>query len=120
MKSVLAVDDSKMILDLIDMTLSFEDFEVETASNADEAIAKIQKSQYDIGIFDVNMPGKSGLELVPIVKGMANGKSMKIVMLTTESSPELQAKAKASGAKAWVVKPFESENLIKLLNLLSQ
>lgn len=118
MKKVLAVDDSTVVLGLVDVALSLEDYEVDTAANPNEAIKKIEKQSYDIGIFDVNMPGMTGLELIPIVKSMENGKNMKIVMLTTESSEEMQSQAKKAGAKAWMIKPFKDDELLQLLNML--
>ena len=116
---ILIVDDAPMILNLLDTALSLEDHEVTKANNAEEAIEKVKGSKFDLGIFDVNMPGKSGLELIPIVKSMENGKNMKIVMLTTESSDDMKNKAKAAGAKAWMVKPFKNDELIQLVNMLA-
>lgn len=117
---ILIVDDSAMILVLLENALSLEDHEVEKARDAEEAIDMVTTFKFDIGIFDVNMPGKSGLELIPIIKSMENGKDMKIVILTTESSEEMKTKAKLAGAKAWLVKPFQNDQLIELVNLLAK
>lgn len=117
---ILIVDDAKMILDLLDTTLSLEDHDVTKATNADQAIEAIKKEKFDLAIFDVNMPGKTGLELIPIAKSMENGKDLKIVMLTTESSEDMKNKAKAAGAKAWIIKPFKNEELIQLVTILGK
>lgn len=115
---ILIVDDAPMVLDLLDMALSMEDHEVVKAESAEVAIEKVKVSKFDLAIFDVNMPGISGLELIPVVKSMENGKDIKIIMLTTESSDEMKAQAKAAGAKAWIVKPFKNEEIIQLINML--
>lgn len=93
-EKVLIVDDSPMVLNIIETALSLEDYDVVRASNADEALKKIEEGKFDFGIFDVNMPGKTGIELVPLVLNHPNGKSMKIVILTTESSAEIRKKEK--------------------------
>ena len=85
---------------------------------ADEALKKIEEGKFDFGIFDVNMPGKTGIELVPLVLNHPNGKSMKIVILTTESSAEIRKKGEDAGASAWMVKPFKNAEMIDLLKQL--
>ncbi|MCB1189206.1 MAG: response regulator [Leptospiraceae bacterium] len=120
MKKVLTVDDSPMVLNLLEIALSMEDYEVDQANNPKEAIEKVKENTYDFGIFDVNMPGMTGLELIPIVKSMENGKNMKIIMLTTESGDEMQKQAKQAGAKAWLIKPFKDDDLIQLMSALSK
>lgn len=78
----------------------------------------LQKEKFDIGIFDVNMPGQNGIELTRDVLKMENGKNMKIVILTTESSEDLQTQGKNTGAVGWTVKPFEGGDLLELVKML--
>ncbi|MEM7180713.1 MAG: response regulator [Spirochaetota bacterium] len=115
MKQVLIVDDSAMVRNIVALALKMQNYEVTQASDGLEALEKVAEMRFDFGIFDVNMPNISGLELIPKVLATDNGKDMKIVMLTTESSDEMRAQAQKSGAKAWIVKPFENENLLALL-----
>lgn len=115
---ILIVDDAPNVLKILDTTLSLEDHEVTKANNADDAMAKINAEKFDIGIFDVNMPGKTGIELTKEALQTENGKDMKIIMLTTESSDEMKKKGKEAGAKAWMVKPFQNDDLIALINKL--
>jgi two-component system, chemotaxis family, chemotaxis protein CheY len=118
--NILIVDDAPMILNLLDATLSMADHEVTQAKSPKEAIEHVKTSKFDIGIFDVNMPGMTGIELISVVKAMENGKDLKIVILTTESSDELRNQAKTAGAKAWIVKPFKNDELLQLIDMLSK
>ncbi|MBL0955347.1 MULTISPECIES: response regulator [Leptospira] len=118
MARILTVDDAPAVLKILNLVLTTDGHEVETASNGMEALEKIQNSKFDIGIFDVNMPGMTGIELTEKTLKTENGKSMKIVMLTTESSEEMKNKGKAAGAVGWLVKPFANESLTKLISQL--
>ena len=60
----------------------------------------------------------TGIELTEKALKSDNGKTMKIVMLTTESSEEMKNKGKAAGAVGWLVKPFANESLAKLISQL--
>ena len=118
MKKILAVDDANTVLKIVNLTLSDEGYEIKTATNADEAKKILQNEKFDLGIFDVNMPGQNGIDLTKDALAMPNGKDMKIVILTTESSEELKIAGKNAGAVAWLVKPFDGEDLLELVNQL--
>ncbi|MCB1158046.1 MAG: response regulator [Leptospiraceae bacterium] len=118
MKKVLIVDDAPMVLKILDMALSMEGYEVTKAGNGNEALDRIKEQKFDVGIFDVNMPGMTGIELIPKALSLPNGKDMQIVMLTTESSQEMQKQARDAGASAWIIKPFKNDDLINLLGEL--
>ncbi|MCC6274903.1 MAG: response regulator [Leptospiraceae bacterium] len=118
MKRILAVDDASTVLKIVNMTLSEEGYEVKTALNAEEAKKILQNEKFDLGIFDVNMPGQNGIDLTRDVLTMPNGQGMKVVILTTESSEELKTAGKNAGAVAWLVKPFEGEDLLELVKQL--
>ncbi|MGV3667566.1 MAG: response regulator [Leptospira bouyouniensis] len=118
MARILTVDDAPAVLKILNLVLTTDGHEVESASNGMEALEKIQNSKFDIGIFDVNMPGMTGIELTEKTLKSENGKTMKIVMLTTESSEEMKNKGKAAGAVGWLVKPFANESLTKLISQL--
>lgn len=118
MKKVLAVDDSPTVLKIVDFTLSEEGYEVKRAPNAEVAKQMMETEIFDIGIFDVNMPGQNGIDLTRDIKTSPNGKNMKIVIVTTESSEELKAAGKNAGAVGWLVKPFEGNDLLDLVSQL--
>lgn len=118
MRKVLIVDDAPSILKIMETFLTLEGCNVTKASNAEAAIEKIKAQKFDIGIFDVNMPGKNGIELTKIALGMENGKDMKILILTTESSDSLRQQGIEAGASGWLLKPVKNEDLSAILNML--
>lgn len=79
------------------------------AANADVAMI----------ISDVNMPNMSGIEMVEAINSAGKNVGLPIVMLTTEGSGELINRAKAAGAKGWLVKPFKPDQLIAAVTKLT-
>lgn len=110
-KKILIVDDSKTIRQQVSFTLSKGGYEVIEAEDGIDGISKLEANQ-DIAmvISDVNMPNMDGLEMLETLK--AKGSAVPIVMLTTEGAAELIQRAKQAGAKGWLVKPFQPEQLV--------
>lgn len=98
MAKVLAVDDSISIRQMVSHTLQDAGYEVETAADGREALAKAQKARFDVIISDVNMPVPvmTGFEFVKAVRMQSQYKFTPILMLTTETSPEKNKRAKQS------------------------
>ena len=117
-KKVLIVDDSKTIRQQVSFTLTKGGYEVVEAEDGNDGLAKLQGNP-DIAmiISDVNMPNMDGLEMVEKIK--ASGSKVPIVMLTTEGAADLIDRAKAAGAKGWLVKPFKPEQLVAAVNKLA-
>lgn len=119
MKKILITDDAPTVLKLLEFTLTDAGYTVEKASNANEAMSVLEaKGPFDMGIFDVNMPGKTGIELTKDVLAHPKGKNMKILILTTESSEEMKNKGREAGAKGWLIKPFNDEDLLAVVEKL--
>lgn len=119
MKEILLCDDAPTVLKLMDMILSEEGYKVTKSGNAEEAIRKISDNpNFALGIFDVNMPGKTGIELTKEVLSHPNGKNMKIIIVSTEASDHLKEEGKKSGVKAWLTKPYDDEDLIEVVQKL--
>lgn len=118
MTNILIVDDSPTIIKVLEFTLEDAGYNVDSANNAEEAIVRVEQKKYDIGIFDVNMPGKNGIELTGDVLSSPNGSNMKIVILTTETGEKLKAAGKEVGVNAWLVKPFEDDVLMSVVSKL--
>ena len=117
--NILVVDDSATMRMIIVKSLRQAGFEAATvieASGAKEALQKLAAGGVDLMLSDVNMPEISGIELIKVVKmKMPN---LPIVMVTTESSPEMKQTMIAAGASAIITKPFPPEEMQKILGPL--
>lgn len=115
MSNILIVDDSMTMRQMVNFTLSSAGHTVTEAGSTDEALLNAQKQRYDLVISDVNMPGRSGIELVSELRKLGDYKFVPIILLTTESQPEMKSKGRAAGATGWIVKPFDPEALLGVL-----
>lgn len=115
MAQILTVDDSVTMRQMVKFTLSSAGHEVDEAGNVDEALERVRAKRFDLVIADVNMPGKSGIDLVRALRALPAFKFTPILMLTTESEPALKQAGKAAGATGWIVKPFDPDTLLSVL-----
>lgn len=112
---VLAIDDSRTIRELLRSCLENAGFEVTAAEDGVDGVEKFPGSAPDVVITDINMPRMDGFGVIEAIrKGDANA-SVPILVLTTESAPELKARARDSGATGWIVKPFDDASLVSVL-----
>lgn len=119
-KKILIVDDSRTIRQQVSFTLSKGGYKVVEAEDGVQGIAKL-KAEGDVAmvISDVNMPNMNGLEMLESIKKDDSINKVPIIMLTTEGSGDLISRAKAAGAKGWLVKPFEPDQLIAAVTKLA-
>ena len=119
-KKILIVDDSRTIRQQVSFTLSKGGFKVVEAEDGVQGLAALRR-EGDVAmvISDVNMPNMDGLTMVENIQKDASISAIPVVMLTTEGSGELITRAKAAGAKGWLVKPFEPEQLIAVVAKLT-
>jgi two-component system, chemotaxis family, chemotaxis protein CheY len=117
-KKILIIDDSNTIRQQVRAALA--SYEIVEAADGVEGLEAIEGRQ-DLGIVlcDVNMPRMGGLEMLELVSAKGKLGSLPIVMLTTEGQPALVQRAKAAGAKGWIVKPFKPELLLATVRKLS-
>ncbi len=118
-KTVLTVDDSKSIRDMIDFTLSPLGYRIIGAENGAEGLKKFQSEPVKLVITDLNMPVMNGIDFIREVRKLPRGAGVPIVMLTTETKPEMKAAGKAAGATGWINKPFDSAMLIAVARKLA-
>jgi len=115
-QTVLVVDDSKTMRDMVTFTLTGAGYQVVQAGDGKEAVGKLSNgSKPALVVTDLNMPEMDGLELIKEIRKMPALKFTPILMLTTESSDEKKAAGKAAGATGWIVKPFNPEQFLKIL-----
>ena len=111
---VLAEDEAIIRLDLRE-TLQEEGYEVVgDVGRGDQAVEMVDSLKPDVAIFDIKMPGMSGLEAAKIV---SDKKICPVVMLTAFSQREIIQQARDAGALAYLVKPFQKTDLVPAIEL---
>ena len=111
-KHILVVDDSVSIRQMVEMTLKGAGYTVTTAQDGQEAFDKCKSQQFNFVLTDQNMPRMDGLTLIKSLRGLANYRTIPIVVLTTEAGDDMKAKGRAAGATGWMVKPFDPQKLL--------
>ena len=105
-KTILVVDDSASIRQVVGIALKGAGYEVVEACDGKDAMGKLDGRKIHLIISDVNMPNMDGISLVKQVKANPTYKFTPIIMLSTESGDSKKQEGQAAGAKAWLVKPF--------------
>ena len=114
MKKILYVDDAHSLRQLVDMVLS-KHYELSLAENGAVGLDMAKQSHFDLIISDINMPVMNGFELLEALRKQDEYKFTPILMLTTEASAEMKEQGKQSGATGWLIKPFDPEKLLKVI-----
>ena len=114
--NVLAVDDSRTIRDMLRLTLTEAGMTAHLAEDGRHGLEVLAGLDPDAIITDINMPR---LGFINAVRQTDRHRTVPILVLTTESSPELKARARAAGATGWIVKPFDPEKLVRALHLVA-
>jgi len=115
MQSILAVDDSASMRQMVAFTLKGAGYNVIEAADGQEALEKARAQQVDLVLTDQNMPRMDGITLVKQLRSMQAFSGTPMLILTTESSDEMKAKGKAAGATGWLVKPFDPAKLLDVV-----
>lgn len=117
--SVLAVDDSRTMRDMISLALESEGMEVHLAEDGVHGLEVLRATAPDVIITDINMPRLDGFGFIDAVREREETRTTPILVLTTESSEELKARARAAGATGWIVKPFAQDKLVRALRMVA-
>ena len=112
MATILAVDDSTTLRQMVSMSLKSAGYQVVVANDGQEALRTAQSRQVDLVLTDINMPVMDGITLVKELRKLGNYRLTPILMLTTESASDMKQKGKAAGATGWLVKPFDPDKLL--------
>ena len=112
MATILAVDDSASMRQMVSFTLKGAGYDVIEAEDGQKALDKAKVSSVDLVLTDVNMPVMDGIELVRNLRTLSDYKFTPILMLTTESAGDKKMEGKSAGATGWLVKPFNPEQLL--------
>jgi DNA-binding NtrC family response regulator len=110
---LLIVDDESRFLDAIATRLRKRGFDVDTAANGPEAIAKAREKRYDVALLDLKMPGMDGGEVLRVLK--REHEFLEVVILTGHGSLESAVELTKLGAFGYLPKPYELEKLLDTL-----
>ena len=113
--TILTVDDSASMRQMVTFTLTGAGFEVVEAVDGQDGLAKLAGKKVNMVITDLNMPNMDGIEMIRNIRAIPEYKFIPIVLLTTESQDEKKKEGKAAGATGWIVKPFKPEQLLAVI-----
>ena len=112
-KKILVVDDEPDILKVVTFRVKKLEYEVVTATNGQEALDLIQKEEPDLILLDIELPVMNGYEVCQRVKTNEKLKHIPIIFLTASSASKIAEKVKEFNADDYLIKPFDSEELLK-------
>jgi len=115
-KTIMTVDDALTMRKVISFTLKGAGFDVIEAQDVVAALGVLKGRAVDAIISDVNMPNMDGLELTRQLRQLPAFARTPIILLTTESDPEIKNRGRAAGATGWIVKPFQPEQLLAVMS----
>lgn len=117
-KKILCVDDSASIRQLVGLTLTTAGYSVIEAGDGQEALGKVQATDVNLIVTDLNMPTMDGLTMIRKLRQLPSCRGVPIIFLTTESSDDKKREAKEAGATGWITKPFRQEQLLAVVKKL--
>ena len=117
--TVLAVDDSRTMREMIRMALVPAGMQVHVAEDGVHGVEVLEGIEPDAIITDINMPRMDGFGFIDAVRGQDEHRATPILVLTTESAPELKTRARNAGATGWIVKPFDPVKLVKAIKMVA-
>jgi two-component system chemotaxis response regulator CheY len=116
MASILLVDDSTSMREMVSFTLREAGHEVSEAEDGVEALAFANKTPVNLVITDVNMPNMDGITLTAELRTLDDYKFIPILILTTETGTAKKEQGKVAGATGWIEKPFDPDHLLATVN----
>ncbi|GGX12888.1 response regulator [Pigmentiphaga litoralis] len=114
-KTILVVDDSASVRQVVGLTLRGAGYTVIEAADGEAALAQLTGQRVHLILSDVNMPRLDGIGFLKAVKQLPAYRFTPVVMLTTESQEERKREGQIAGAKAWIVKPFQPAQLLSAI-----
>ncbi|MCR9137865.1 MAG: response regulator [Alphaproteobacteria bacterium] len=113
--TVLTVDDSRTIRNMLLMTLSGAGYDTLQAEDGVHGLEVLGGSAPDVIITDINMPRMDGFGFIENVRSSEQHRGIPILVLTTESDAEKKDRARQAGATGWIVKPFDPDKLLNAI-----
>ena len=111
-KTALVVDDSQSMRQMVAFTLRQAGFDVIEGEHGQAGLDRLGGRKVDLVVTDLNMPVMDGISMIKQIRAQPANKFTPILMLTTESQDSKKQEGKAAGATGWVVKPFDPQQLL--------
>ncbi len=115
MKTILTVDDSASVRQMVRLTLSGAGYQVTEAADGAAGLKQAQAVPAQMVVTDLNMPVMDGMTFIRELRKLPAYKGVPIIFLTTESDPARKQEAKQAGATGWITKPFQQEQLLSVV-----
>ena len=115
-KTILTVDDSRTMRDMLMLALKDAGYRVVQAEDGVHGLEVLRAENPDIVITDINMPRMDGFGFIEGMRADPNHKATPVLVLTTESDAAKKQRAREAGATGWIVKPFAPEKLLSVVN----
>ncbi len=116
--TLLAVDDSKTMRKVIEITFAGEGFKTVVAADASDAVAKAQAERPQVALIDAALDGTNGYDLCRQIKGASP--STVVVLLSNKAQPYDKARGSAAGADDFMDKPFDTQQMIDKITALAK
>src|SRR6202161_1127268 len=113
-RHILAIDDSASMRQILAATLTTAGYEVTLAADGNEGLENALAMSFDLVLTEQHMPGKTGLDLIPALRGNPAYQATPILVLTTESGEPFKEAARAAGATGWIEKQLDPRLLSPL------
>lgn len=111
-KTIMTIDDSSSIRQMVSFTLEEAGYQVVEAVNGKDALDKLKGNSVSMFLVDLHMPVMDGITFIKNIRNHNDYKFTPIVMLTTENQSDKKQEGKEAGATGWIVKPFRPEQLL--------
>jgi two-component system chemotaxis response regulator CheY len=117
-RKVLIVDDNATIRSLSRKVLEGIGFEVKEAEDGQAGVEAAQADAFQLVLADINMPRMNGIDMIAEIRKLDGYARVPILIISTENNAEIMKRGKAVGANGWLVKPFQREKLLGILQKL--
>ncbi|WP_158744812.1 response regulator [Acidisphaera sp. L21] len=114
-KTVLTVDDSRTMRDMLHLALSEAGYRVVQAVDGLDGLEVLKGEKPDVIVTDINMPRMDGFGFIEGVRSDVANRAIPILVLTTESDAAKKTRAREAGATGWIIKPFNPTKLVDAL-----
>jgi two-component system chemotaxis response regulator CheY len=116
--TILVVDDSNTVRNMVESALRSRRYAVLTAADGLQALEALERQPCDLVVLDINMPHMDGLSLLKAIRERAGWAALPVLMLTTEGQESDRNRAMALGASDYLVKPFKPAQLLERVSAL--